>query len=368
MRPSANVSDLIEDLLVRPAFGLRQPDKEATLGPVLDELTLYHAAHCPDYGRMLAATSPEWQPGAGIPALPYLPVSIFKRRTLSSVGDDDVFKTLTSSGTSGSAVSKIILDRATAMRQTRALAAVMEPVLGRDRRPMLIVDSPSVVNNRKLFSARGAGILGLMNFGRKHSYLLDEDFHPSAAALRAFVDRHCGEELFIFGFTFMVWKHLLRDLGYTGVDLSAATLVHSGGWKKLEEERVDNAELKRQLADAFGITRVYSFYGMVEQVGGVFVEGDDGWLHTPSFGDIIIRDPVTWEVQADGVEGLIQLVSVLPTSYPGHSILTEDIGVVEVVDSPTSPHLGKSFRVIGRVPQTQLRGCSDTYAYPTQAS
>ena len=34
--------------------------------------------------------------------------------------------------------------------------------------------------------------------------------------------------------------------------------------------------------------------------------------------------------QKNGKKGLLQLFSLLPTSYPGHNILTEDIG--EIVD------------------------------------
>ena len=60
---------------------------------------------------------------------------------------------------------------------------------------------------------------------------------------------------------------------------------------------------------------------MVEQVGSVFIEGDDGFLHPPDFADVIVRDPITWEEAAPGSPGVIQVLSGAPTSYPGHSIL-----------------------------------------------
>jgi hypothetical protein len=53
---------------------------------------------------------------------------------------------------------------------------------------------------------------------------------------------------------------------------------------------------------------------------------------------------------------------MLPTSYPGHSILTEDLGVIHGIDDDPGGWLGKRFSLMGRVPRTQLRGCSDTYA------
>ena len=62
---------------------------------------------------------------------------------------------------------------------------------------------------------------------------------------------------------------------------------------------------------------------------------------------------------------MIQTVSMLPTSYPGHSLLTEDLGVIERIDQAGLPgcgRLGKAFRILGRVPRAELRGCSDTHA------
>ena len=64
----------------------------------------------------------------------------------------------------------------------------------------------------------------------------------------------------------------------------------------------------------------------------------------------------------NGVPGLIQLVSVLPESYPGHSILTEDTGFIIGEDDCPCGRLGKTFKVCGRIKNAEIRGCSDTYA------
>ena len=78
--------------------------------------------------------------------------------------------------------------------------------------------------------------------------------------------------------------------------------------------------------------------------------------------DIIVRDPVTWREAAVGETGVIQVLSVLPLSYPGHSLMTEDLGVVHGIDDSTCGRKGKRFLVVGRVARTELRGCSDTHA------
>ena len=58
-------------------------------------------------------------------------------------------------------------------------------------------------------------------------------------------------------------------------------------------------------------------------------------------------------------KGLIQLISLLPTSYPGHSILTEDIGEVVEKNNCKCALYGKRFLVHGRVKEAEVRGCSD---------
>ena len=61
----------------------------------------------------------------------------------------------------------------------------------------------------------------------------------------------------------------------------------------------------------------------------------------------------------NGQRGLIQLLSLLPTSYPGHNILTEDVGEIIGEDDCKCGLKGKHFLVHGRAKQAEIRGCSD---------
>ena len=194
-----------------------------------------------------------------------------------------------------------------------------------------------------------------MNFGRQHVHALDEEMNLDETAVRGFLERHGSQPFLIFGFTFMVWQYFFERIVPLGLDLSNGILIHSGGWKKLEDRAIGNTEFKARFRDATGLARIYNFYGMVEQVGSVYLEGEDGLLHPPNFADVIIRDPATWREAEPGQPGVIQVISALPLSYPGHSILTEDMGVVH------AGHTDKAFSVIGRVPKAELRGCSDTH-------
>lgn len=358
----------LEDLLSADQYSLPQGGKELALLPLLVELTEYQRRSCPGYGRILDAVG--HRDIAGLADVPYLPVSLFKTNLLQSVPDSEVFKIMTSSGTTGQQVSRVILDRNTADLQTRALTSIMTKVLGPQRMPMIVVDTPNVVKDRTTFSARGAGVLGMLSFGRKHFYALNDDMELDVEGLQQFLAQHAGSPVLVFGFTFMVWKYFYRQIEelHLDVDLSTATLIHSGGWKKLQDEAVGNAEFKEALRLSTKMRNVRNFYGMVEQVGGVFVEGDDGYLHAPNFAEVIVRNPETWQEAAIGEVGVVEVLSALPRSYPGHAILTEDLGIVHGVADPGAGWAGKQLEIVGRVPRAELRGCSDTHAFAGTAA
>jgi hypothetical protein len=339
-------------------FSLVKEKKRQGLFFHLSQLHAFHYNHSDDYKNVSDVLFKK--DVTCLEDIPFLPVSIFKNRELRSIPTENVFKVLTSSGTTGSVPSRIFLDKDTAKQQTLALSKIMTHVIGKERLPMLIVDSKSILKNRKSFSARGAGILGLSVFGKKHHYLLNDNFEVDEGILNQFIEKFNGQKILIFGFTFMVWKYLFLKEKTKHLDLSNAILIHSGGWKKLQDMAVDNSVFKKELKEKFKLQKVYNFYGMVEQVGSVYLENEKGYLHCPNFSDIIIRNPVDFSVQPHGKPGLIQVISTLPKSYPGHSILTEDIGVCMGEDDLSWK--GKYFKILGRAKKAELRGCSDTFA------
>jgi hypothetical protein len=354
---------MLNELFDGPVYGLAQPEKEARLLAALNTLDAHHRHQCAPYSSIMAA---EGRPAtaASLSELPFLPVRLFKSHLLESIPAEERFKMLTSSGTTGQQVSRISLDRKTATYQTKAVVKIMQDFLGKARMPMIIVDHPAVVKDRTNFSARGAGILGMSNFGRKHTYALhDENMGINWDAVEPFLEEFSGEPVLLFGFTFMVWKHFIRALEDAGraLDLSQGILVHSGGWKKLLDEAVDNATFKDRAYERLGVRRVHNFYGMVEQVGSIFVECEEGRIHAPSFADVIIRRPRDWSVAEIGEEGLIQVLSCLPNSYPGHSLLTEDLGRLTGEDDCPCGRTGRTFSISGRLPKAEIRGCSDTF-------
>lgn len=352
---------IAEPLFKIPPFSLPKKEKETLLLPMLQQLTMQHQQQSPGYKHILHAAGFSKNSNATIADVPFLPVSVFKNHELKSIDNTAVFKVLTSSGTTGQQVSKIYLDKQTAAQQTGALAHIIISIVGQQRLPMLIIDSKSVLRNRESFSARGAGILGLSVFGKQHTYLLDENYELNVAEVSAFLDKHNGQPMLLFGFTFMVWQYLFQLSEKIKVDLSKAILFHSGGWKKMTELSVTNEVFKQQLKDEFGLQQVYNFYGMVEQTGSIFIENKNGYLQCSNFSDIIIRNPYDFSEMPHGEKGLIQVISVLPESYPGFSLLTEDIGICHGEDDAANGWQGKYFSILGRAAKAELRGCSDTF-------
>jgi len=363
-----NESDHLDRLITRGPYSLDQPAKTRIVLPALDRLTRYHYARSEPFRNVVdrAFGGLPRKPYGQLAELPFLPVSLFKTHTLRSIPDEDVFKVLKSSGTTTGQVSRVYLDRQSAADQSRVLVKLLQYFLGKKRLPMVVVDAPNVVEDRRSFSARGAGILGMMQFGYRPIYALRDDMSLDEARVRDYLDQHRGRPILFFGFTFIVWRHLIEPLRRRSASLEAddGILIHSGGWKKLESHKVSRAEFNRTACDVTGARRCVNFYGMVEQIGSVFLENPLGHLHAPLFSDVIIRDPHSLRPLPDGQTGLVQVLSVLPRSYPGHSILTEDLGRIVGCDHPALEMRGRYFEIQGRVPKAVVRGCSDTYEFP----
>lgn len=356
-----------EEILQISPYSLKKEEKKKLLTERLLDLTSLHKENCPEYRRMLGSVGFDGADIQSYEEIPFLPVRLFKELSLRSVPQEEVVKTMTSSGTTGQAVSKIYLDRATSANQQKTMVKIVNEFTGSSRMPMIILDCPSVVKDRTKFSARGAGILGFSMFGSKKIYALDDDMKLDVEGLKTFLETFRGERIFLFGFTFMVWQHFYKELvrlqgeGIT-FDLSNGVLIHGGGWKKLVSEAVSPAEFHDRLQAVCGLDRIHDYYGMVEQTGCIYMQCECGHLHASIFSDVIARRPKDFSVCDYGESGILQVVSALPESYPGHSLLTEDEGVILGEDDCPCGRLGKYFKINGRLAKAEIRGCSDTYA------
>lgn len=344
-------------------YSLVKSAKEELLLDILIDLTKYHYRRCESYKKVIDKLGIDIDKIQSIQNIPFIPVRLFKEFELKSVTNEEVFKLLTSSGTSGQAVSKIYLDKINIANQTKTLAHIISSFIGKKRLPLLLLDTEMVKKDRSMFSARGAGIIGFTTFGRDVTYALDNEMKIDIDKIEYFVAKYKNETILMFGYTYMIWQYVVKELQKQNKHfcIKNGILFHIGGWKKLKVEAVDVQTYNTNIRTVLGDVKVYNYYGMAEQLGSVFVECEYANMHCSNYSDIIIRKPQDFSMIKNGNKGLIQIISVLPTSYPGHSLLTEDEGVILGEDDCPCGRKGKYFQILGRIKNAEIRGCSDTY-------
>jgi len=327
----------------------------------LNALTKWHSENCKPY-RDFISTFFATKDAETLADVPFLPVRAFKEFELLSIPQADVFKTMTSSGTSGQ-FSQIFLDKETAQIQSHALIEIFGKTFSSRRFPMLVIDAESTVKDRQRFSARTAAINGFSLFSRQRCFALNDDLTLNLERVRSFVEAQGDKPIFIFGFTFMVWKYFIEPIRAQNnfLNLKNAFLLHGGGWKKREAEQVSANQVRSVIKDVISCDNVRNYYGMVEQAGTIFMECVNGHLHAADKSDVMTRERETHNPLPHGALGLIQVFSGIQKSYPGHSLLTEDIGVTKSAQSCPCGHPGTIIEIHGRLKKAEVRGCSDAY-------
>lgn len=330
--------------------------REEELLASLNDLTEFHASRGSLYANFIDSVFRS-RHASSLEEVPYLPVRVFKEADLKSVEESQVRISMASSGTTGSRKSKIAIDAETSKLQSRALAYNFSEMMGKVRRPMLAI-SPTLKS--KDFTAQRAAINGFSTLCTETSFALKSDGSLDVESINEFLLKNSSGQFLVFGFTFQVWQFLQEvDISGLKLDFSNGLILHGGGWKKLESIRVSDSMFKEFALATIGCRAVRNYYGMVEQTGSIYFECNTGSLHAPSEGGAIIRHPVSLGPQPAGSEGLIQVFSTIQRSYPGHSLLSEDIGIVGEYGGCACGHQSSTLKVLGRVSNAEIRGCSD---------
>jgi hypothetical protein len=360
--------DKIDRLLSMSPYSQSPEERQAWLLEILKDELDYACQRHAGYRNFVQHWARGYRSAARVADLPFLPVGILKANPpLSFVDREEIKRTLTSSATTSQVPSRVVLDSQTARRMTKGVVSIARDFIGPDRRPYLVVDTTGLQAGGGELGARGAAIQGLQPFASAttHCLSLSEqgDLKLDLDRLIDFAQRHQNAEVLVYGFTFILWNHLVKPLTAESIclNLPKARILHSGGWKRLQDQAVEKTVFNEQLARVFGCSpdRIIDFYGMVETVGVVYPDCSAGNKHGPAFGDVIVRNPLTLEPVVAGEHGIVQVCSILPTSFPGHLLLTEDMAQVLAYDGCSCGRRGISFRFAGRIPKAELRGCGN---------
>jgi hypothetical protein len=153
-------------------------------------------------------------------------------------------------------------------------------------------------------------------------------------------------------------KTLLLGVTFALIDFAAAhpmplqhtTIMETGGMKGRKEELTRTA-VHQILQTAFQVDTIHSEYGMTELLSQAYSK-ESGRFHTPGWMRVLLRDeddPLSIQVHPDkprhGAINVIDLANIHSCAF----IATEDAGRL---------YPDGSFEILGRLDQSDLRGCS----------
>lgn len=346
----------MSQLLDMPPFGLRD---DLVFLEEINSLTRHHLEGCPLYARVW----PDWSVANAVEEVPYLHVGTFKLLDFKTEGIGIKHqRTLKSSATTSGVPSRLHLDARSSRLQARSAEAILENFLGKERRPLLVVDGVSSLRTPGETPARVAAALSLQPLSTDIYFLLEDAEEPESMKWDTLADAAASSDaLFVYGSTAILWlawgaaavPERIRDaLSGRRIDF-----VHSGGWKKLAGLNIERHQFDAALVSGLHPdSRVLDYYGLAEQVGVIYPLCEDSRRHVPVWGAVVVRDPLTLE-PLEGKVGQLQLMNTTAFGAPYHSVLTEDLGSISR-DPCRCGRSGSHFELLGRIPQAEVRGCA----------
>jgi hypothetical protein len=358
-------------LMAAGAYVSDKAKADSLFKAALNESFAYHLKYCPAFANYCANRGFfVGQNVSDIASLPFVPVQAFKAfgqdLLVTKAGDEETFF-MNSSATSG-APSSINVSRSNAKRQAVGMARVISEFLGSKKCPFIIFDVKPKRSTSGSVGARYGATVGYMSFSSQAHFVLEED---EAGGIRLNLDAlaralqevaSCEQPPVIFGFTYVIFDTLKRLSDDVSLAFfQAGTILHIGGWKKLESQKVSKADFNQLVSRRFGLTvnDVVDVYGFTEQMGVNYPSFGLADKVAPNFARVLVRDPDTLELLPPGQEGLLQFVSPLPLSYPGVSVLTDDLGMITAEFGEIQGRFGTQFQITGRAKNAEVRGCGD---------
>jgi len=152
-----------------------------------------------------------------------------------------------------------------------------------------------------------------------------------------------GQKTILIGVTFA----LLDFAEHFPMPLQHTVIMETGGMKGRKEEMI-REQVHVILKNAFNIEMIHSEYGMTELLSQAYSRGA-GIFHCPPWMKVLIReedDPFAVKIDAGtGVLNIIDLANIYSCAF----IATDDAARL---------HADGSFEVLGRMDNTDIRGCS----------
>ncbi len=154
-----------------------------------------------------------------------------------------------------------------------------------------------------------------------------------------------GQKIILWGVSYA----LLDFAEKFPMKLQHTLVMETGGMKGRRKEMI-REEVHERLMNAFHLSAIHAEYGMTELLSQAYSKGD-GLFICPPWMKVLVRDindPFQVTLQGKGLLNIIDLANIHSCCF----IATDDIGEV---------FADGSFRVSGRLDNSDLRGCSLMY-------
>lgn len=295
----------------------------------------YQARHNPVYRAYIRSLGVSATAVQHIIDIPFLPISFFKTHPVLTTGSPQKGTCFESSGTTGQVTSKhYVQDPAWYLQNAQH---IFESLYGPLSDYVLLALLPSYLERNN------ASLVYMVQ------HFIEQTQHPDSGfflnnhetLLRAIErSKKSSRKVLLFGATFA----LLDFTEQTKPDLSDCLVIETGGMKGRREE-ITREELHQLLHKNGNHPDIHAEYGMTELLSQTYAT--DGFTFTtPPWMRILLRDttdPFHLGVKRGGIN-IIDLANTDSCAF----IETSDIGEMS----------GKGFRVLGRIDNADMRGCS----------
>jgi phenylacetate-coenzyme A ligase PaaK-like adenylate-forming protein len=304
------------------------------------EIFHFQYAHNPVYKSYTDAIGTDMNAVQTVAQVPFLPVRFFKSHTIKT-GDFEPQAIFESSGTTGSINSRHFVKDIDLYKESflRGFELFYGPVTDH----CIIGLLPSYLERKNASLVYMVNELIQQSNDAQSGFYLDElDKLVTVLTQR----ESQSQSTLLIGVTFA-----LLDLAENfSLPLKHTVIMETGGMKGRRREMV-RQEVHDILKRSFHIPFIHSEYGMTELLSQAYSKGD-GLFHCPPWMKILLRDeedPLSTKVpdskRQQGVINIIDLANVHSCCF----IATDDAGRL---------YGDGSFEVIGRIDNSDLRGCS----------
>lgn len=269
--------------------------------------------------------------------IPPLFVGTMKQHAFSSVPDDQIVLTLTSSGTAGQK-TRSFFDRASLARIEQLSRAVFRATGFVSETPVhtfiFNYDTSQATDVGTAWSAEQKAALA-PSIARHWTIRKNEatgafDFDPLQWA-EAVLAVPAGQPVRLIGFPAFIYRCVLEM-----VRLDPGFRVHpdsfvicGGGWKNHQGESMTHQGFARFLEEQIGLpaANVRDTFGMAEH-GIPYAACKEGHHHMPVFARLAVLDPLSLQPLPPGREGMLHLLTPYNTAQANLSVLATDLAVL----------------------------------------